>query len=53
LFGLYNTTHKGFDVVAGGGPAGGGWNTGKVREIDFWAGGTTTAPGWSANVVLS
>ncbi|SOF02403.1 hypothetical protein SAMN05446589_9549 [Streptomyces sp. OV198] len=53
LFGLYNTTHKGFDVVAGGGPAGGGWNTGKVREIDFWTGGTTTAPGWSANVVLS
>ncbi|MFJ9558892.1 hypothetical protein ACIRQQ_02470 [Streptomyces fuscichromogenes] len=47
LFGLYNISHKGFDVVADGAPAAGGWNTGTVHEIDLWAGGTTTSPTWA------
>lgn len=50
LFGLYNISHKGFDVVPGGAPAAGCWNTGKVHEIDLWAAGTTTTPAWTNSV---
>jgi hypothetical protein len=52
LFGIYNVSHKGFDVCDSGGPAIGGNPTARqFQNLVLRAGGTTTDPFWGNDPV--